>query len=102
MHHAVHLIFFLWDNHIEGIHKGILNPGVSAVITFPTGAGKTTLSELKVISTLLIGKRCLYLVPTHALEYQVEKDLSEITDCSSITANRDAEYSWFDDMHPIR
>lgn len=88
---------FLWDNHIEGIQKGILNPGVSAIITFPTGAGKTTLSKLKIITALELGKRCLYLVPTHALEYQVEKDLSEITDCSSCTANRDAEYSWFDE-----
>ena len=88
---------FLWDNHIEGIQKGILNPGVSAVITFPTGAGKTTLSKLKIITALQLGKKCLYLVPTHALEYQVEKDLSEIADCSSNTVNRDAEYSWFDE-----
>ena len=95
---------FLWDNHLEGIQKGILNSGVSAIITFPTGAGKTTLSKLKIITTLQLGKRCLYLVPTHALEYQVEKDLSEISDCTSYTVNRDAEYSWFeeeDENNPI-
>lgn len=54
---------YLWDNHIEGINKGILNPGVSSIITYPTGAGKTTLTELKLLSTLLCGKRVVYLVP---------------------------------------
>ena len=37
---------FLWDNHLEAINNGILNIGVSSVITYPTGAGKTTITNL--------------------------------------------------------
>ena len=42
------------------------------------GSGKTTLSELKIATNLLLGKRVLYLVPTHALEHQVAKDLNRL------------------------
>lgn len=88
---------YIWDNHIEAIQKGILDSGVSAVLTFPTGAGKTTLSELKVATTLQLGKRILYIVPTHALEFQVQNDLSNIINCFSFSTNRDAEFSLFDE-----
>ena len=38
----------LWQNHIEAISNGLLNPNVSCVVSFPTGAGKSTISELKI------------------------------------------------------
>lgn len=66
----------LWNNHIQAINSGMLNIGTSSVITFPTGAGKTTLSELKISTSLLRDKSVLYLVPTHSLEYQVSNDLN--------------------------
>ena len=89
---------YLWDNHIEGIKKGILNPGTSSIITFPTGAGKTTLTELKIVSTVLCGKRIVYLVPTHALENQVNYNLQMLVDrvVPSIS-NVDGEFAMIDD-----
>ena len=69
---------YLWENHYDAIQTGFLNPGISAVLTFPTGAGKTTLSELKIASALMNGRSVIYLVPTHALEDQVKKSLQKI------------------------
>lgn len=89
---------YLWDNHLEGIQRGMLNPGISSIITFPTGAGKTTLSELKIISILQTGKRVIYLVPTHALEHQVNRNISRLINrIEPMTFNIDGEFSIFDD-----
>lgn len=94
---------YLWDNHIEGIQKGILNPGVSSIITFPTGAGKTTLTELKMISTLLSGKRAVYLVPTHALENQVNLNLKRLINrVVPIVGNVDGEFAMIDDEEELQ
>ncbi|QNN41503.1 DEAD/DEAH box helicase [Pedobacter roseus] len=69
---------YLWENHFDAVKTNFLNPGCSAVLTFPTGAGKSTLAELKIASTLLAGKRIIYLVPTHALEDQANSNLLRI------------------------
>jgi superfamily II DNA/RNA helicase len=68
---------YLWDNHADAVAKGYLTPGTSAVITFPTGAGKSTLSELKIASTLLTGRSVIFLAPTRALVWQVYRNLTE-------------------------
>ena len=68
---------FLWRNHRDAVTQGFLNPGTSAVVSFPTGAGKTTLSELKVASALAGGGAVVYLAPTHALVSQVKRSLQE-------------------------
>lgn len=65
----------LWANHIAAIRDGYLTPGVSAVISFPTGAGKSTLSELKIASTLFGGRRVVFLAPTRALVSQTVQAL---------------------------
>jgi hypothetical protein len=90
---------YLWNNHIEAIREGVLNVGTSAVITFPTGAGKTTLSELKMASCLLTGKDVVYLVPTHALESQVYISMKQLVERLNepVVNNRDGEYADFDD-----
>ena len=97
---------YLWDNHIEAINKGVLNVGMSAVITFPTGAGKTTLSELKIASSLLKGRDIIYLVPTHALETQVYKSMKRLLERLNDpkVKNRDAEFADFDEVddNPIK
>lgn len=91
---------YLWDNHIEAISKGILNVGISSVITFPTGAGKSTLSELKILSTLRAGRRCIYLLPTHALESQVNRSLKLLIDRTEpCLMNLGAEYSLLDEAN---
>lgn len=104
--HQIEIRPYLWNNHIEAINKGVLNVGTSAVITFPTGAGKTTLSELKIASCLLTGKEVVYLVPTHALEYQVHKSMKKLVKRlkDPIIVNRDGEYADFgeEDENPIK
>jgi ATP-dependent RNA helicase DOB1 len=66
---------YLWENHFEAVHSGFLDSGNSAVLTFPTGAGKTTVAELKIASSVMAGRSVLYLVPTHALEDQINREL---------------------------
>lgn len=69
---------YLWQNHIDAIEKGFLKPGVSSVITFPTGAGKSTLVELKIIQHITLGGKVAYIVPTHALEHQVKNNMASL------------------------
>ena len=68
---------FLWPNHMEALAKGFLHPGTSSVVSFPTGAGKTTLSVLKAASALGLGGAVIYLAPTHALVAQMKTDLAK-------------------------
>jgi hypothetical protein len=67
----------LWSNHRRAIETGFLDRGQSAVLVLPTGAGKTTLSELKIASTLAAGHKVVFLVPTLALVDQLREDLAE-------------------------
>lgn len=66
---------YLWANHRDAVNKGYLIPGVSSAISFPTGAGKSTLSELKIHSTLCQGKDVVFLAPTLALVDQTARGL---------------------------
>ncbi len=74
---------YLWRNHIDAIEKGVLDKGKSSVITFPTGAGKSTLIELKIIQHIASGTKVIYIVPTHALEYQVKDNMNQLLDSES-------------------
>ena len=67
----------LWPNHRAAMATNFLDVGKSAVLVLPTGAGKTTLSELKIASTLSAGKKVIFLVPTLALVDQLRDDLAE-------------------------
>lgn len=67
----------LWPNHRAAVATNFLDVGKSAVLVLPTGAGKTTLSELKIASTLSAGKKVIFLVPTLALVDQLRDDLAE-------------------------
>ena len=67
----------LWPNHRAALATGFLDIGKSAILVLPTGAGKTTLSELKIASTLSAGKKVIFLVPTLALVDQLRDDLAE-------------------------
>ncbi|RXH39346.1 DEAD/DEAH box helicase [Bradyrhizobium zhanjiangense] len=58
---------YLWRNHREAIAEGYLEAENSAAVSFPTGAGKSTLSELKIYATLLREKKVVFLAPTNAL-----------------------------------
>lgn len=69
---------YLWENHKEAVSTNFLDEGISAVLTLPTGAGKSTLSELKIAATLYSGRKVIFLVPTHALEDQVNRNLRRL------------------------
>ena len=45
---------------------------------FPTGAGKTTVSCLKIAATLALGKNVVFVAPTHALVEQLTTDFQEV------------------------
>jgi superfamily II DNA/RNA helicase len=66
----------LWPNHRAAVATAFLDIGTSAVLVLPTGAGKTTLSELKIAATLSAGKKVIFLVPTLALVDQLRDDLA--------------------------
>ncbi len=67
----------LWPNHREALDKGFHLSGNSAVLVLPTGAGKTTLAEVKMAGVLAQGKQVIFLAPTNALVEQLQYDLKE-------------------------
>lgn len=69
---------YLWPNHISAIQSGYLNKGISSVISFPTGGGKSTLSELKILTSIMLNEPIIFIVPTVALVDQVSKNLKEV------------------------
>ncbi len=66
---------YLWPNHRDAIRSGCLSVGTSAVLSFPTGAGKSTLAEMKIASTRLSGRKVIFLAPTLALVNQVTAEI---------------------------
>lgn len=69
---------FVWPNHREAIAKGFHESGKSAVLILPTGAGKTTVSCLKIAAVLASGKSVVFIAPTHALVDQLTDDLQKV------------------------
>lgn len=69
---------FMWRNHRVAVTKQFHHSGNSAVMVLPTGAGKTTVSCLKIATVLGSGKNVVFIAPTHALVEQLTADLQEI------------------------
>src|SRR5690554_6295605 len=69
---------YIWPNHRKALADGFHHNGMSAVMVLPTGAGKTTISSIKIASTLSQGKKVIFLAPTHALVEQLTVDLQEM------------------------
>jgi superfamily II DNA/RNA helicase len=69
---------FVWPNHRKAIAKEFHETGKSAVVVLPTGAGKTTVSSLKIAGVLARAKKVIFLAPTHALVEQLTVDLQEM------------------------
>lgn len=67
----------IWTNHAQAISEGYLSLGVSTVMSFPTGAGKSTLSELKIATYMLNGRKVIFLAPTHTLANQTRQSLKK-------------------------
>ncbi|MBX9794144.1 MAG: DEAD/DEAH box helicase, partial [Burkholderiaceae bacterium] len=68
---------YLWQNHLDAVMNGYLEVGVSSAISFPTGAGKSTLSELKILSAISANTKVIFLAPTLALVDQTARALDE-------------------------
>lgn len=68
---------FLWRNHRQALDRGYLNIGTSSAVSFPTGAGKSTLAELKIATAIVRGKKVVFLAPTLALVDQTTRALNE-------------------------
>jgi superfamily II DNA/RNA helicase len=69
---------YIWPNHRRALDAGFHKSGVSAVLVLPTGAGKTTVSSIKIANILSQGKKVIFLAPTHALVEQLTTDLQEM------------------------
>ena len=69
---------YVWPNHRKAIAQQFYETGMSAVVVLPTGAGKTTVSALKIAGVLARGKKVAFLAPTHALVEQLTEDLQEM------------------------
>nr|WP_306267717.1 DEAD/DEAH box helicase [Pararhizobium sp. IMCC3301] len=83
---------FLWRNHREAIDQGYLQRGTSAAVGFPTGAGKSTLAELKINTALLAEKTVIFLAPTHALVDQTTRSLASSFPTASVQRERQDEF----------
>lgn len=68
---------FLWRNHVDAIGQGFLEHGQSFALTFPTGAGKTTITELRIAAEVLRGRDVVCLAPTRALVDQTYRSLTK-------------------------
>ena len=69
---------YMWPNHREAVGREFHQTGNSSVVVLPTGAGKTTVSSLKIAGVLARGKKVVFLAPTHALVEQLTEDLQEM------------------------
>lgn len=78
LRHRANTAPFLWPNHREALEKGFQDTGTSAVLVLPTGAGKTTVSCVKIAGALARGKSVIFIAPTHALVDQLTEDLQQV------------------------
>lgn len=69
---------YIWPNHRKALNDGFHQNGISAVMVLPTGAGKTTVSSIKIASVLSQGRKVIFLAPTHALVEQLTDDLQDM------------------------
>lgn len=76
--YRAHSFPFIWPNHRQAIKEEFHQSGKSAVVILPTGAGKTTISSLKIAGVLARKKKVIFLAPTHALVEQLTADLQEM------------------------
>jgi len=83
----------LWRNHRSAISDGLLEAGTSAVLSFPTGAGKSTLSELKIASCALSGRNVICLVPTLSLIDQFSRSVKSTIPEARVIAQQELDAS---------
>ena len=82
---------YLWRNHRRAIDAGYLERGVSSVVSFPTGAGKSALAELKIAAALLGDEKVVFLAPTLALVDQTAATLGKAFPRAKVQRERPEE-----------
>lgn len=87
---------YLWRNHREAIDAGYLKVGTSSAISFPTGAGKSTLAELKIATAVLAGKKVVFLAPTLALVDQTARALDATFPTTNVQREEFSDVSFAD------
>ncbi len=95
---------YLWRNHRDAIAKDCLEPGNSAAVGFPTGAGKSILTDLKINAALLADKKVVFLAPTLALVDQTAQALRLSFPNSKVQRERFDEFGFLtgeDDLPEI-
>ena len=92
---------YLWRNHKEAAARGYLENGTSSAIGFPTGAGKSTTGQLKIHSTLLAGRKAVFLAPTHALVDQTARDLRGAFPKATVRGERVDEFGFSSDEEDL-
>ena len=91
----------MWPNHQHAISADYLVHGVSSVIGFPTGAGKSAVSEMKIAATIFSGRNAVFLAPTHALVDQTVRDLRRAFPTATVQGERPDEFLFLDpDIQP--
>lgn len=78
----------LWDNQRQAIEAGLLDEAFDAwSFASPTGTGKTFIARLLIMDALTKqpDARVLYIVPSKALVYQVNRDLNRALNAVGIT-----------------
>lgn len=88
---------YLWRNHKEVAESGYLDNGTSSAIGFPTGAGKSTMAQLKIHSVLLSGRKAVFLAPTHALVDQTARDLRDAFPNTNVQGEQVDEFGFSSD-----
>lgn len=66
---------FLWPSSASYVEECLPGPHTSAVISMPTGSGKSFIAELAITQALGSGW-VLYIAPTNALTHQIQRDLT--------------------------
>ncbi|WP_162529976.1 DEAD/DEAH box helicase [Stappia sp. BW2] len=92
---------FLWPNHRKAVDEGYLEAGVSSAISFPTGAGKSTLSELKIATALIRNKQVIFLAPTLALVDQTSRALEASFPDQEIFREQALDFSFDADLQSL-
>jgi DEAD/DEAH box helicase len=92
---------YLWRNHRDAIKAGYLEPAISAAVSFPTGAGKSTLAELKINVALLREKKVIFLAPTNALVGQTTRALRRAFKGANVGQERFDELGFLSDEEEL-
>lgn len=89
---------YLWKNHRDVIQDDYLEKGVSSTISFPTGAGKSALSQLKIATAVFRNEQVIYLAPTRALVAQVRRELNDIFGEYDVISNVEEDVNFVTDI----